>query len=587
MAQFNAPPWTPDMDARSAAFLARLREENYDNSIDDLGLVRWPSDWRMHVGNGCGDEESFRRVSVNVDEIRAGLPQTTWPAGQYDVPWTPGLDVDATDFFDKLDNLYLTHQKRNVDDTGICRWSSDYRIARANGLSHDAAWRKIERDILGIWGKLPPVTECLSPIVGIARQGNLFALNGRPVTPQLSSEFNLLRMRRTNPDFYHVLLDDVVRYRMQGSRVFTNVGGWMGFWAPDHGVYADTFTPWEFDRKDGHLRPATDSNGQPRYGATIQGWPDYDEQFVGMLEDFARRKLVLHLTAGDAQILYCDLVNNQPIYRFEKEMAHHQRVTRLIKRSGLERFVAFREVRNEYPMNSPGGGTIEDMRRIAREIKGQLPGTLVGLGAALSEEPDKLKESVEGFDVCFQHTSRDPFELCLKRTLGLWYWEGARGTAFEWPFMNGEPKPMNVPPFGDAVGDDGYAPTDRIDQLIALHAMIACTRQGGNMFTGASVRLQTRPSLMPGYKEIPKILAEHVPEDVATWGDETAGNGAILYFTKGKQFLAPTNESWNTNPPRPVASWKVYTGRGQTMEVLEGTGNPPQGRTGFVVGTFK
>jgi hypothetical protein len=282
------------------------------------------------------------------------------------------------------------------------------------------------------------------------------------------------------------------------------------------------------------------------------------------------------------------MVNGRPIYNFDKELEHHRAVARTIK-SVDKQVAAVYEVRNEYPMNSPFGGNQKDrdnMGIIIREVKAILGSdVLCGLGAGLSEEPQILLESSEHSDICFQHTTRVPFDMCLKRTLALRYWEGQWG-AFPFPYMNGEPKPMNIPPFGDGIGDDGYAPTERVDELIALHTMIAITSQGGNVFTGASVKLKTFPSFMPGYREIPQIIEENIPEAIAVAQRETAGRGAILYFTVGKDFVTSTCEQWDTTPPRTVARWKMYTGRGTEMEVLEGIGNPPQGRTGFIVGSF-
>lgn len=575
---YNNPPWTPEMDAEAVEFYQKLEAEKYDGDVDDIGTVRWSSEWRMHRGNGMNTLDATVAVFMSIDAIRAGQPPPTTPPGPYDVPWAPEMDAECEPFCTDLEALYQEYQNRSVDETGWVRWSSDFRIARANGLSYDLAWAKIKREILNIWGVQPDVEQCPVPIHGLLRRvHNLLADDNGFVTPLFSSEFNLLRVRKFDHERYLRLLSDLVTNRLQGSRVFTSVGGWVGFW-DNAEVCATTFTKWHFSRESGHLRPATDPDGRPMYGPTLEGWPDYDEQFYGLCEDFARRKLRLHVTAGDVQIIMPNL---------DVEMQHHRRVASIANSVDPE-VIALYEIRNEYPMNSPQGGTafdINNMGRIIVEVKAILPRVLCGLGAALSEEPEDLRESTRYSDVCFQHTSRVPFELCLKRTLGLRYWEGNWG-AFDWPFVNGEPKPMNIPPFGDGVGDDGYAPTDRVDQLIALHAMIAITSQAGNLFTGASVKLQAYPSDMPGYSEIPLMLEQHVPEDVATWGRATAGRGAILYFTKDDRFLASTDENWDTTPPRLVAEWTMYTGRGTQIEVLHGTGSPPQRRTGFIVGTF-
>lgn len=600
---FNAPPWTPDMDQRSAAEYDRLAREKYNGHIDPLGDVRWSSDWRMHVGNKCDDDEAHRRICVNIDQIRAGQTPTKWPKGVYDVPWSPSLETpwpppnesknDVTDFRERLDALYMKHQGRPVDPVGIFRWSSDYRISRANNLSHASAWNKIEYEILDIWGVTPPAGECQRPLLDVQRNGNLFFLHGKSCTPELSSEFVYARVKQENPDMAARLLDDIVRTLKQGSRQFTVVGGWAAlptdFWF-GRGIYPVPFTPWQFDRKDGHLRPKTDANGVPMYGPRIEAWPNYDDVMVGCFEDALRRKLVLHLTTGDAQIIFADIASDGwPRYNFDKEMAHHQRICRLLKQTDA-RVGKFYEIRNEVPMNSPEGGSAkdwEDCRKIAREVQQQLGSSvvIVGLGAALDIHPDALHKSTDGFDCSFVHVQRD-WPTCLKYTLSLRYQEGQWGN-MPWPFMHGEPLPMNIPPYGDGIGDDGYMATDRVDRLIAVHTMCAITSQGHNVFTGAGVLLETYPSLMPGYREISEIIAAHIPEDIAGWHREHGPGGAILYFTEGAKFVTSTDETWDTTPPRSVKSWTMYTGTGAQIEVLSGTGAPPNDRTGFIVGEFQ
>jgi hypothetical protein len=586
---YNNPPWTPNMDQEAVEFYNKLEAEKYDGHVDDIGNVRWSSEWRMHRGNGMNPLDATVAVFKSIDAIRAGQPPPQNPPGPYDVPWSPELDQECTPFCDNLRKLYQDYQEREVDETGWVRWSSDYRIHRANGLSPLAAWQKIEYEILDIWNVLPEAGEAPTPIIGqLLRRGNLFAHEHGLITPQFSSDFVLLRTYKTDRDMYERVKSDLVRYRYQGSRLFTNVGGWAGFW-DDAEVVFTTYRKWQFSRESGHLRPATDPSGQPLYGPVMHAWDDADSILFNVCQDFMRSRLCIHFTTGDSQIIHSEIGSNgQPHYVFEKELEHHRRVARIIK-SVNKQVAALYEVRNEYPMNSPYGGNEQDRRNmgvIIKEVKNIL-GTdvLCGLGAGLSEEPEVLLQSSEYSDVCFQHTSRVPFDLCLKRTLALRYWEGQWG-AFPFPFVNGEPKPMNIPPFGDGVGDDGYAPTDRVDQLIALHTMIALTSQAGNVFTGASVKLKTYPSYMPGYKEIPLIIEEHIPEAAAVAQRETAGRGAILYFTVGNKFATSTDEHWDTTPPRPVASWTMYTGNEQNMEILQGTGNPPQGRTGFIVGTF-
>ncbi len=424
-----------------------------------------------------------------------------------------------------------------------------------------------------------PNDVCLVPILGqLRRQGNLFAHDGGLITPTFSSEFPMLRMFKFARERYLRAKSDIIRYRLQGSREFVDVGGWDPYWNGSE-VSLTGYTKWRWGGSV--TRPGS-------LGHVVAAWPDGYRILGDVIEDFARAKLKLHLTHGDRQIIYADIVNGQPVYNFEKELEAHRAAARVIRDTSPVT-VDFYEISNEIPMNSPEGGSDKDYeicRRLIQEVKAIFGrGPLCGLGAALSEEPAKLTQSADGGDVCFVHVVRD-WPMCLKRTMGLKAFEGNWG-AFPWPYQHGEPMPTNVPPYNDDVGDDGYMATDRVDRFIALHTMIALCACGTNVFTGASVKMDDAyPSEAPGYKEVPQIVEDHIPEDIATWKREHAPNGAILYFTQDKKFATSTDDTWNTTPPRPVASWKMYTGLGLVMQVLEGTGNPPQGRTGFIVGTF-
>jgi hypothetical protein len=116
---------------------------------------------------------------------------------------------------------------------------------------------------------------------------------------------------------------------------------------------------------------------------------------------------------------------------------------------------------------------------------------------------------------------------------------------------------------------------------VALYAMHALTGQASNWFSGAAVRSWQPLESEWGFRELPPLFAEYLPEDVTTWDRETAGRGAILYWTRGKEFRTVAFDGWDSTPPRAVAEWKLLQGTG----VQAGSGQPPNA-TGLLVGRF-
>jgi hypothetical protein len=204
-------------------------------------------------------------------------------------------------------------------------------------------------------------------------------------------------------------------------------------------------------------------------------------------------------------------------------------------------------------------------------------------GAILSEEPDQLYRSATFGTACAVHTSRDPFALCLKRTLGLVYWEGDY-RAFPYPYWQGEPA---------GPGEDSYARQDDPANLVALYAMHALTGQASNWFQGAAVRSNQPLESEWGFTTIAHLLAAHLPEDVACWDHGSNQRGGIEYWWKGQDFRTVVFAEWDPSPPRPVASWTLYTGTSVlvggasvpvAMKHVAGK-NAPTG-TGLLVGRF-
>src|SRR5207342_2213288 len=118
--------------------------------------------------------------------------------------------------------------------------------------------------------------------------------------------------------------------------------------------------------------------------------------------------------------------------------------------------------------------SIEQMGRLLDVWTDTIPGLLVTAMGAIpqNEEPDSLYKASTYGKVCAVHVTRDPIGLCIKRTLGLVYWEGDY-RAFEKPYWQGEPA---------GPGDDSYQRQDDPANLTALYAMMALTGQASNWF---------------------------------------------------------------------------------------------------------
>ena len=165
------PPWPPTMDGEADTYGRQLETEKYDGHVDDEGWVRWGSEWRMHRGNGMNALDATVAVFESIDAIRAGQEPAPHP-GPYQIPWLPEYGAEAPAFIAELRGLYAEQNPAStpedpieVDYIGYVRWSSDWRIHRARGLAADAAWSRVETDILNIWG-VAPFAKTEDPIQG-------------------------------------------------------------------------------------------------------------------------------------------------------------------------------------------------------------------------------------------------------------------------------------------------------------------------------------------------------------------------------------------------------------------------------------
>jgi hypothetical protein len=415
----------------------------------------------------------------------------------------------------------------------------------------------------------PAFSVCRRPLVGPLRvQDKKFRDDTGYRRVFFDSDFNLLRKLKYEPDRYFQSLEEACVAGYQGTRQFVSVGGWMDFWAPDYGVYPITFNAWYHSPASGMLRPAA-------LGRRIIGWSDFDDLWRQNLREHRKRGLRIVVSFGDCQII-------TPFEHTEIEL--HERVARIAAEEGGSAVIAGWEIANEYPQNYPTGGSttsVERMGRVIAAVRKILPDVIFMQGAALSEEPEQLYLSSKYGEACSQHTTRQPVEMCFKRTFGLWNWEGkAPIPYFHKPFCMMEPAGPNVGP-RDGVGDDMYAPWDNPGDILGLYALHMCLGFWSNFFTGADVRGTGTAGDAWGYDELPALFDQIFPEDIATWDHASDGRGGIMYFFKGKDFRAPTHRSWDTHPPRPIANWTFHQGD----RVLHGTGNPPSG-SGVLVGTF-
>lgn len=449
------------------------------------------------------------------------------------------------------------------NDSDAFRWFTRYGYDCWSMPEPESANKHIAELREALKGEGPPIPLPIPgfptrrPLVGPLRiENKLFRDDTGPRRVMFCSWFPALRILRNDPATFYRQLDGIAQAGYQGVRVFLAVGGWMDFWdgrevAPVG--YQKWYWTGNFMRTD-------------RYGAVIDAWTEYDVLLFELAYACQQRKLRLHVTTGDMQIICPDP---------GMELELHRRFATVLASSGLENVVAFYEISNEFPLNRYGSdspASIEQMGKIIAAVRQILPGVLTAQGAIpQDEEPATLEKASTHGDVCVSHTTRSPFETCLKRTFGLVYWEGDY-RAFPKPFWQGEPA---------GPGADSYQRLDDPASLTALYAMHALTGQASNFFSGPSVRYREPLESVWGFRELPVILENHLPEDVAAWDHGSNRAGGIEYWWRGNDFATATVASWDTSPPRPIASWTFYTG----TNVTTGTGTPPR-MTGLLVGRF-
>lgn len=467
--------------------------------------------------------------------------------------WPSVFDVE-------VGKRYAEAKRPYPDGPGAFRWAARTAYDIAGGLTKEASLAKHLLELeaeLGI-NQPQPGHPTNRPLSGPLRiQDKLFRDDSGWRRVLFCSWFPALRILRDNPAEFERQINAIAAANYQGIRIFLAVGGWMPYW-DGREVVPVRFQKAHFDPAAGHLRPVFD-------GPWMEAWPDYDDLLRTLLRACRARKLRLHVTCGDMQII-CPDPNH--------EIDLHRRFARICGEEGGTDVIAVAEVTNEFPLNRFGGDSAQSLGQMGHVIdvwQAAIPGVLTMQGAIpQNEEVASLQNASTHGLVCAVHVTRSPVPMCLKRTFGLVYFEGNyRG--FPKPFWEGEPA---------GPGEDSFQRLDDPASLIALYAYHGLTGQASNQFSGPAVRAFVSLESVWGFTELPALFAQHLPEDVATWDHGSNGRGGIEYWWKGNDFRTASFIDWDTAPPRPVASWTIYDGN-----VHAGTGTPPR-TTGLIGGRF-
>lgn len=517
MATFNAPPWTPEMDGQANEFLKPVSDggtqlpTKYPDGVDDLGLTRWTTDWRTYRANGASPDEAWRRIAQNIDEIRAGQPVTSW-SGQFDVPWPMHLDVDGPRFLVALRDVYKQDPNaqpggRPVDPVGLTRWTSDYRIHRANGLSHESATRRVTNDIFKIWG-LPPIGTGpnRNTIAGVLRQQGWRTTddNGDKI-PLMAHAMSLFALFVRNPAAA-TRQAQAFALRYGGVRVLDILGyfdrarpGSPNLWSA---WITKEVTPFPFRSFGERNIPAT---------------PDYYQrkrEFVTMLHECG---LKIMDDRGDTN----GLSRSQKLQHMRENGRLYASLP--FGREVLAGLWAVNEGWQNGASEAEGGAQLcVDMLNAFKEGAGWLP-DVCSLSWCGSELPDDmLAWSLSPSTAITMHGSRAINEHLIPHYFGY---------AYDRTVRNAGKKVWNTEPIGGGKGVS-VAQLDDVELLCGVAAQCLATGQqftfmsGNGVFGGAPGswdgttpgQLDAPIEDMPGYEEIARI-PEFLPADIANFGN--------------------------------------------------------------------
>lgn len=410
-------------------------------------------------------------------------------------PWPPSMDADATRFGQQLVALYAgdhgTHTGRAVDVLGWMRWGSDYRVHRANGLSHDAAWTAIETEILRIWGvsspvpvpapvPIPPAPGAGRRLVGQLRvQGQAFVDDAGPILPLFCHFGEAFSAFTRRPEAVRIELAEIAAAGYQGIR-FWDVLGYHDQHRPGD---ANTWTAWAG-------REVTPVRFTAFSGRTIEPSLQYYDLLAAFLRACQSVGLAVQHSRGDlnawtwAQIQqHCALVGD-------------------VQRSVGVATIALNEACNESWQNG-----VPEPARLRQMVDLIGSHALRATSAADDGYGGELPDSVDRFayDVHTVHGYRggdSHNRIAHIHALGLTLQNKGKAG------WQGEPA---GPGDGVSVGREAHP-----EALCLMAAMALVTRQAWVYMSGHGVFWNGPIAAMPGFHAVARVPSL-LPPDVMTW----------------------------------------------------------------------
>lgn len=515
---YSNPPWTPNLDAEADRFAKRLIDEKYPDGVDDLGWIRWGSDWRQHRANGLSEEQAWNFVARSIDAIRENKPELAPQFnGKFSVPWPPELDREAESFATELRTLYWhEHPAGNtdVDFLGWVRWSSDFRIHRANGLSYNSAVNRIKTEIRRIWGIKPDLSE----------NWNRFESRSLIIKGRQSWDGDKQRI----PVFLHFMealgawchgrQEEVKNELTEAARYYA------GIRYLDHLGYWDSNRPGEAPWTAWKGRELTPYTFTAYSGRTVEPTRDYWQQY----EEF-----LLFCHSIGLQVI-CDRGDLNGLTSSQK-LEHMRNVGRLFDRLGYvgrEVLGALMACNETYinGVNSP-----EFASQMLDEFKngaGWWPSAR-GLGSPNGrpdgvdiELPISFQEwSIGSATLCVIHGNRGSIEHLIEHYFGY--------GGYDKTIRDINKKVWNLEPIGGGTGVSVYELNDP-EMLCGIAAVAMMTGQAWTFMSGNGVFFNGPISSMPGYLEV-AALTKWIPADAADFTD--IFHAGIRSQTEGKRIF--------------------------------------------------